>query len=51
MNNFASRRVLEKAGLRQLDTLDDDGHAVAWLEITKEEWEHHKNSRQNNIAQ
>ncbi len=38
MNNLASRRVLEKAGLKHIEILDDDGYAVAWLEITKEEW-------------
>ncbi|HYM19744.1 MAG TPA: GNAT family N-acetyltransferase [Candidatus Kapabacteria bacterium] len=38
MNNLASRRVLEKCGLKHIETYDDDGYACAWLEITKQEW-------------
>ena len=39
MNNLASRRVLEKCGLRHIGVYnDDEGHPSAWLEITKDEW-------------
>lgn len=37
-NHKASRKVLEKAGLRYIETFDDDGYAVDWFAITKEEW-------------
>lgn len=36
--NTASRNVLEKSGLRYVETFDDDGYAVDWFAITKEEW-------------
>jgi ribosomal-protein-alanine N-acetyltransferase len=39
MDNLASRRVLEKAGLRYIETFDDDGYAVGWYRLTKEEWD------------
>jgi [ribosomal protein S5]-alanine N-acetyltransferase len=39
MENLASRRVLEKCGLRHESVFDDKGHATAWLEITKAGWD------------
>lgn len=36
--NTASRNVLEKAGLRYVETFDDDGYAVDWFAITRDEW-------------
>lgn len=38
MNNLASRRVLEKCGLRHVNVFDDEGHSTAWLAIHQEDW-------------
>jgi len=38
MNNLASRRVLEKAGLKYMETFQDDGYAAGWYKINREEW-------------
>ena len=38
INNHASRHVLEKAGLRFIETFDLNGITHSWLTIHKEEW-------------
>ena len=38
MNNIASRKVLEKSGLHFVNTFDDDGFAVGWYELSKQDW-------------
>lgn len=38
VNNKGSRNVLEKAGLKYIETFDEEGHDVAWYGITKEDW-------------
>lgn len=37
-NNVASKKVLEKVGLRYVETFDDKGYAVEWFTITRQEW-------------
>jgi ribosomal-protein-alanine N-acetyltransferase len=39
VDNKASRRVLEKAGLRYVETFDYEGDAHDWLRLMREEWE------------
>jgi ribosomal-protein-alanine N-acetyltransferase len=39
VGNTASRRVLEKAGLRYVATFDYEGDAHDWLQLLREEWE------------
>ena len=38
MNNLASRHILEKSGLRHIETFNYDDTPCAWLKITKDEW-------------
>jgi len=38
VNNKASRRVLEKAGLHYVETFDHEGTAHDWLQLTREDW-------------
>ena len=38
MNNLASRHILEKSGLRHIETYNHEGIPSAWLKITKDEW-------------
>lgn len=38
MNNVTSINVLTKAGLKYVETFDDEGYAVGWYKISQEEW-------------
>ena len=38
MNNLASCHVLEKAGLKHIETYDDEGYAVGWYNVSRNEW-------------
>ncbi|QQS29686.1 MAG: GNAT family N-acetyltransferase [Sphingobacteriales bacterium] len=38
-NNVRSKRVLEKAGLKLIESFDDEGYKVDWYKITKQEWQ------------
>ena len=38
MNNLTSRHILEKSGLRHIETYNHEGTPSAWLKITKAEW-------------
>lgn len=38
IGNIASRRVLEKIGMKQYGTFMNEGHEAVWLELTKNEW-------------
>lgn len=37
-NNIASRKVLIKCGLKYAETFDDEGYAVDWFRISRDEW-------------
>jgi len=39
VGNTASRHVLEKAGLRYVETFDYEGDAHDWLRLKRDEWE------------
>jgi [ribosomal protein S5]-alanine N-acetyltransferase len=38
MENLASRKVLEKAGLKFIEKFIDEGYEVGWYGISREEW-------------
>ncbi len=38
MDNLASRRVLEKCGLRHIEVYEDEGRPTAWYELTRQDW-------------
>jgi [ribosomal protein S5]-alanine N-acetyltransferase len=42
VHNAKSRKVLEKSGLKFIETFNWDGVPHDWFEITKEEWEQQK---------
>ena len=43
MNNLASRKVLEKAGLKYIETFEDEGYACGWYKQSKKDWLHNQN--------
>lgn len=42
MQNLASRRVLEKAGMRHEGSFEHDGCQCAWLKLARGEWAEHQ---------